>query len=106
MPTRLEADRAQAVADAVQALPFVAGLDGGRFGEVAMLFPRQRIVGLHEVDGGARLEVRVTIRADVTGNPQPLQRSLDDVRSAAVRALGPDAEGRAVDVILADVTPI
>ncbi|WP_448851605.1 hypothetical protein [Corynebacterium sp. 335C] len=102
MPDRLEADRAQAVAAAVGELPQVAELSGGRFGEVGLLYPRRRVTGLREVDRGARLEVHVVLRVDV-GAPRPLQEDLDAVRAAAVRALGPDAAGRAVDVILADV---
>ncbi|MDO4609962.1 hypothetical protein [Corynebacterium sp.] len=102
MPDRLEADRAQAIADAVAALPAVAGLSGGRFGEIALLYPRRRVIGLREADRGARLEIHVRLHVDVA-DPRPLQGPLDAVRDAAIRALGPDAAGRTVDVVLDDV---
>ena len=66
----------EAVAAAAQGCPLVAGLTGGRFGEVATYRPGRRILGVRQA-GGA-LEVHVIAR---WGTPLP---ELADVVRAAV----------------------
>lgn len=102
-PRPLTADEATAVADAVSALPDVAGLDAGRFGEVAMLFARTRVPGLRERDG--RLEVHVRLYVDVTA-PRPLHDVLAHIGTVAARALGDRSAEFPVDVIAADAEPV
>jgi hypothetical protein len=41
----------EAVAAAAQGCPLVAGLTGGRFGEIATYRPGRRILGVREADG-------------------------------------------------------
>ena len=66
----------EAVAAAAQGCPLVAGLTGGRFGEVATYQPGRRIVGVREA-GGA-VEVHIIAR---WGTPLP---ELADVVRVAV----------------------
>ena len=82
----------EAVAAAAQACPLVAGLAGGRFGEVATYLPGKRIVGVREVDGA--VEVHVVAR---WGTPLP---QLADVVRAAV---APYAGGLGVAVFVEDI---
>lgn len=79
------------VAAAVAAVPGVAGLDGGPFGEVTTYLPGRRLAGV--ADRGDRLSVSVVARQ---GNPLP---ALADRIRAAVRAVDP----RPVQVVIADL---
>ncbi|HUR22379.1 MAG TPA: hypothetical protein VMZ73_00760 [Acidimicrobiales bacterium] len=56
----------EAVAAAAKGCPLVAGLAGGRFGDVATYLPGRRIVGVRQADGA--LEVHVVAR---WGTPLP-----------------------------------
>lgn len=99
-PAPLTADQAEAVAAAITALDPVAGLDGGRFGEVALLFPGRRVTGLREAAGRLAAHVRLRVAGPGDGDLRP---RLDEVRAAARGALGP-GDDRPIDVVLADVT--
>ena len=66
----------EAVAAAARGCPLVAGVTGGRFGEVATYRPGKRILGVREADG--TVEVHVIAR---WGTPLP---ELADVVRAAV----------------------
>ncbi|MGH9265214.1 MAG: hypothetical protein ACRD1D_11035 [Acidimicrobiales bacterium] len=68
----------EAVAAAALGCPLIAGLTGGRFGEVATYLPGRRIVGVREVEG--TIEVHVVAR---WGRPLP---EVADVVRAAVAA--------------------
>lgn len=81
-----------AVAAAAQGCPLVAGLTGGRFGEVATYRPGKRIAGVREVDG--TVEVHVVAR---WGTPLP---ELAEVVRAAVT---PYAGGLPVAVFVEDI---
>lgn len=81
-----------AVAAAAQGCPVVAGLTGGRFGEVATYRPGRRILGVRQA-GGA-LEVHVVAR---WGTPLP---ELAELVRAAVT---PYAGGRPVAVFVDDI---
>ena len=82
----------EAVAAAAQGCPVVAGLTGGRFGEIATYRPGRRIVGVREV-GGA-VEVHLVAR---WGSPLP---ELADVVRSAVE---PFAGGLPVAVFVEDI---
>lgn len=63
-PDLLDREKAEELVEAIHAIDGVAGLDGGQFGEVAMLFPGKRIRGIHVSkprggDGSARFEVNI-----------------------------------------------
>lgn len=99
-PVPLEA--AESIAAAVATLPFVDGLDEGRFGEVALMYPRTRVPGLRWADG--RLEVHVRLRVDPR-EPAPLSDAAGVIRDTAVNLYvgAPDAGAPPVDVVIADV---
>lgn len=82
----------EAVAAAALGSPLVAGLVGGRFGEVATYGPGRRILGLREVDG--TIEVHIRARWGV-----PLPEVADVVRAA----VAPYAGGLPVSVFVDDI---
>ncbi len=89
----LEAD---VLAAAVSSTPGVAGLHGGRYGEVATYRPGRRVVGIRSTTAG--------IEVHVVAWPDALPAVADRIRAA----VAPHAGGRAVDVVigdLADPTP-
>ncbi|MGL5861474.1 MAG: hypothetical protein ACRCY9_09490, partial [Phycicoccus sp.] len=59
MTTPATPDLADRVAEAVLAVPGVAGLHGGTFGEVATYLPGRRVIGIRLNDVAA--EVHVTV---------------------------------------------
>jgi hypothetical protein len=82
----------EAVAAAAQGCPLVAGLTGGRFGEVATYRPGRRILGVRQADGA--VEVHVVARWGT-----PLPELADVVRSAVT----PYAGGLPVAVFVDDI---
>jgi hypothetical protein len=47
----------EAVAAAALGCPFIAGLSGGRFGEVATYLPGRRVLGVRQADGTVEVHV-------------------------------------------------
>lgn len=99
-PDQFDRDSAEELAQAITDLDGVAGLSGGRFGEVAMLFPGGRVRGLHvtsssDDSGPQRLEVFIV--ADGS--------RLSDLTALAdkVRTLATGYVDLPVDVTVADV---
>ena len=82
----------EAVAAAALGCPLIAGLTGGRFGEIATYRPCQRILGVREVDG--EVEVHVIAR---WGTP------LEEVAAALRAAVAPYAGGLPVAVFVEDI---
>jgi hypothetical protein len=82
----------EAVAAAALGCPAVAGLTGGRFGEVATYLPGRRILGVREVDG--EVEVHVVARWGT---------SLPDAGGAVRSAVAPYTGGRPVAVFVDDI---
>lgn len=82
------------VADVVRAVPGVADLHSGMFGEVATYLPGRRLVGVRVTDD--RVDVHITVTQDA-----PIRSTAAAVR-AAVAAVLPDL---AVDVTVEDVAP-
>ncbi len=82
----------EAVAAAALGSPLIAGLSGGRFGEIATYLPGRRIVGVREVDG--TVEVHVVAK---WGRPLP---EVAEVVRAAVAAHVP---GTPVAVFVDDI---
>lgn len=85
---------ADTVADVVRAVPGVADLHPGMFGEVATYLPGRRVVGVRVTD--AAVDVHVTVSADA-----PVRPTAAAVR-ASVAAILPD---HVVDVTVEDVAP-
>jgi hypothetical protein len=81
-----------AVAAAVQACAGVAGLDGGRFGEVVSYLPGRTVPGVAVSD--ARIKVQVRSR---WGIPAP------ELAALITTVLAPLSRGKPVDVIVADI---
>ena len=104
MPNPVPSAVAESLVAAVSAVPFIDGPDEGRFGEVALLYPRFRAPGLRWLDG--RLEVHVRVAVDPR-DPAPLSDAARAVRAAAesVLAASPDLRHAPVDVFVADVVP-
>lgn len=86
-------DPADLVAAAVLAVPFVAGLHGGRFGEVATYLPGRRITGVRL--GAGTLDLHVTARYPAT------VEQIDVSVRAAVSALLPTPT--VVSIVVEDV---
>ncbi|MGL5930361.1 MAG: hypothetical protein ACRCY8_15630 [Dermatophilaceae bacterium] len=63
--TSATADLADRVAEAVLAVPGVAGLHGGAFGEVATYLPARRVTGIRLNDDQAGIHVTVGYGAPV-----------------------------------------
>ena len=83
---------AEAIAEAVRALPSVAALGGGSVTDVATFLPGRRVVGVRI--GEETVEVHVTARYGV-----PLHDLADSVRAAAAL----HAAGRPVDVTIENI---
>jgi len=81
-----------AVAAVVRGCAGVAGLDGGRFGEVASYLPGRTVAGV--VVSGGRVLVQVRSR---WGVPAPA------LAAAITRALRPVTRNRPVDVVIGDI---
>jgi hypothetical protein len=88
-------DLARAVADAVTAVPGVAGLTGGFGVEVATMFAGGKVVGVHLGED----QVEVHIVADQA----PLTRVADEAAEAALRVLAAVDDPRPVRVFVDDV---
>lgn len=95
---QLTAETARAIVDAVTGLRGVAKLSPGRFGEVALLFPGERIHGISRPapsdDTYLELHVVVDVSSDV------VLAELGDAIRDTVRSTWPAA--RTVDVVFAD----
>ncbi|MDO5671173.1 MAG: hypothetical protein Q4G50_14375 [Corynebacterium sp.] len=83
---------ADAVAADLRAIPGVADLHPGRYGEVALLYPRHRVTGLRHTPD--RLEVHLVVDLD---HPQPLAEVADRARAVVEKHLR-----RTADIIFAD----
>jgi hypothetical protein len=81
-----------AVAAAVLACAGVAGLDGGRFGEMASYLPGRTVPGVVVGDGRVRVQIRAR-----WGVPVP------ELAAGITTALLPLTGPRPVDVVIADI---
>lgn len=93
---------AEVLATAVLSVPGVAGLHGGRYGEIATYLPGRRVRGVriepedpHAAAGAGRVEVHVVARY-----PTPVGTLASRIRTR----LAPLAGDRAVDVYVEDYT--
>lgn len=95
---QLEVEQAKAIATAVGSVRGVAGLNRGQFGEVSLLFPRQRVGGIRHLDVRDDTKIETHVVVDISAEI-PLQSIADAVRTAAFGAC-PDLTR--VDVVFAD----
>lgn len=93
-PDHLGRDVAEALAAEVLRIRGVAALHAGRYGEVALLYPRHRVRGLRLHAG--RLEVHLTVALDAG---RPLADVAAEVRDVVARQLD-----LPVDIHFADAT--
>ena len=91
-PAFIEGVDVDAVATAVQACAGVAGLDGGRFGEVVSYLPGRTVPGVVVSDGRVKVQVRSR-----WGIPAP------ELAALIITVLAPLTGGKPVDVIVADI---
>lgn len=93
------ASRAAALTRAILAVDGVAALHPGKFGEVALLYPRGRVPGLRVTPGqNPRLETHIVV--DVGAYRRPLSGLAAAVRDAVTES----GVALPVDVVFADVT--
>lgn len=92
---QLSVDQAEALVQRITAIPGVADMHSGRFGEVALYYPRTRVRGLKQSTGeNPRFEVHIV--ADLSAQPQ-LYDLAEEVRTVAAQA-----QPLPVDVTIAD----
>ena len=100
-PDPISLEHAEALRDEILSLPGVAGMHGGQFGEVAMLYPGARVRGLHLLTPRGRPdETRMEIHliADLSQLPD-LGKLADEVRAVAGRFVS-----EPVDVFFSDAS--
>lgn len=88
---------ADKLSQGLRSIPGVAALHPGRFGEVALLYPRHRVRGLSM--SGGRLGVHIIVNLAAL---RPLPELADEVRATATKAI-PNIP---VDVYIADAADI
>lgn len=91
-PAVIDGVDVDAVAAAVRGCPGVAGLDGGRYGEIASYLPGRKVPGV--VVGGGRVRVQIRSR---WGVPLP------ELAALITAVLKPLTGSRPVDVVIADI---
>ncbi|WP_210400073.1 hypothetical protein [Corynebacterium sp. HMSC04H06] len=94
----LEADQAQGLAAALEGLPGVAELFGGRFGEVSLYFPGQRVPGIRQLHQRDDTQIEIQVVADLSST-KDLHDLADRVRDKARETV---PELQRVDVRIAD----
>jgi uncharacterized alkaline shock family protein YloU len=82
----------EAVAAAALGSPLIAGLSGGRLGEIATYLPGRRVVGVRQADGV--VELHVVARWGT---------SLPEVAEVVRAAVAPYVDGRPVAVFVEDI---
>ena len=94
----------EAMRDAALAVPGVAGLSSGRFGEVALLLPGTRIHGIRPSDNHDGAEIHLVYDA---GSARPIAEVADAVRhAAATAAAATGGHLDAIDIIVADAQKV
>jgi len=91
-PAVIDGVDVEAVAAAVQACTDVAGMDGGKFGEVASYLPGRKVPGVVISDGRVKVQVRSR-----WGIPAPYLAAL------ITAVVAPLTRGRPVDVVIGDI---
>lgn len=93
----ISAKQATDLAEQITTIPGVGGLHGGAFGQVALYYPRQRVVGLRLTTAASpHLEVHMIADLAKTNNLHKLAEQ--------VRAVASAAQPFTVDVIIEDIT--
>lgn len=92
---RSVADRLAAV---IRAVPGVADLHAGRYGEVALLYPRHRVIGIRR--SSSALEVHLVVDLN---HPRPLTEIAAEVRHV-VQQTGGQHVDTPLDVYFADAS--
>lgn len=89
-------DSAETLRDAVKAVPGVAGLHGGPFGEIATYLPGRRVPGIRSDDTGTDVHVIVRHDADLQQTALAIHRVVAALTGGPVRVhiddLAPDPE--------------
>lgn len=95
--TSVTREQGEAAREAAIAVPGVAGLHGGRVGEVALLLSGERIEGLRPAHRGEVTGLEIHIVFDLSSNRE-IPAVADEVRDAVVSATSLPF----VDVVVAD----
>ncbi|WIM68078.1 hypothetical protein QP027_01385 [Corynebacterium breve] len=99
MPARLNIDDALAAQAAVLSVSGVASMHAGRHGEVAMLYPHERVVGLKPLHRGGADGLEVHVVADISAG-RNLNELADDVRHQVQTVTGMSL----IDVTVGDIS--
>lgn len=88
-PDLLDRESAEKLVDAITGIDGVAALNGGRYGEVAMLFPGTRVRGIHvttprDNSQSQRLEVNVVADGEKLPNLDKLATAVREVAQGYV----------------------
>ncbi|MGU3500828.1 Asp23/Gls24 family envelope stress response protein [Mycobacterium sp. C31M] len=86
-------DRSSEIAQRVVAVPGVAGLHSGMFGEVATYLPGKRVVGVRIDDTCVDIHVSLLVGAPVRDTAAAIQRSVGEITDLPV------------DVTIEDIVP-
>ncbi|MCT1413420.1 hypothetical protein M3D57_07000 [Corynebacterium sanguinis] len=89
----------EALRDAALGVPGVADLSPGRFGEVALLLPGERIRGIRAAERDELFGAEIHIVFDV-GSARPIAEVATEVRAAALDSLNDPLDF--IDVVVAD----
>lgn len=96
----LDRNQANALVEEICSLDGIAGLDGGKFGEIAILFPGNKVRGLHVTTPKDKKDTeRLEVYVIVDGEKQPSIEKL----AFAVRKAASAYTDAPIDVIIADV---
>ncbi|WP_291313230.1 hypothetical protein [Corynebacterium sp. UBA2622] len=97
LPPLVTPETGRAARAAALAVPGVAGLDPGRFGEVAILLPGARIEGIRPSERGGLRGLEAHLVFDVSSG-RDVRSVAEEARSAIAGATGADY----VDVVVSD----
>ncbi|ADK28135.1 Asp23/Gls24 family envelope stress response protein [Corynebacterium pseudotuberculosis] len=101
LPNLPSYESAQALAEKILGIDGVAELRGGRFGEVALLYPRHKVIGLRldDAQGHQTLEVNVAAYYGY---------SLTDLAQSIVAAVTDSGlcDAASIDVVVSDVVKL
>lgn len=94
-------ETAENIAVTITAMPGVAGLWGGFYGEIALLYPSHRITGMRLIGNdtmGTGLEIDIVADLDTLPATQTVK-----TLSEAIRIMAEKESGLVTNVIVADV---
>lgn len=101
-------EEAKTIVSEILALPGVARMHPGAFGEVALLYPRERVPGLRIIDDPKtdqpkRIEVHIVANLSALANSEGKSETTFNDLSDEIRKILSTRTPLSVDVLIADV---